>query len=80
MTHRPGKSCRRAGTKGQPEGFILKSKTWQLWVANTDWKTCYATGQNNSNPYFSHNNQRFIFTDMKSVIISWFTSWMMADR
>lgn len=50
MTHRPGKSCRRAGTKGQPGGYALKSKTEEPGVANPDRKTCNATGQNNSNP------------------------------
>ena len=50
MTHRPGKSCRKTGTKGQPDGSAIKSKTGKPWVAKSDRKTCYATGQNNSNP------------------------------
>ena len=50
MTHRPGKSFRKAGTKGQPEGSAITSKTGKPWVANTDRKTCHAAGHNNSNP------------------------------
>jgi hypothetical protein len=45
MTHRPGKSCRKTGTKGQPDGFAIKSKTGKPWVAEPDRKTCYAAGQ-----------------------------------
>jgi hypothetical protein len=47
MTHLPGKSCRKTGTKGLPDGSSIKSKTVKPWVAKADRKTCYATGQNN---------------------------------
>ena len=43
------KSC-FGGTKGQPEGSAIKSKTGKLRVAGTDRKTWNAAGQNNSNP------------------------------
>jgi hypothetical protein len=45
MTHRPGKPCRKTGTKGQPDGSAIKSKTGKPWVAKSDRKTCYAAGQ-----------------------------------
>jgi hypothetical protein len=50
LTLRPGKSSRKAGTKGQLYGYAIKIKTGKPWVAKPDRKTCYATGQNNSNP------------------------------
>jgi len=43
-------SGRKAGTKGQPEGSAITSKTGKPWVAGTDRKTWNAAGQNNSNP------------------------------
>ena len=48
MIHRPGIPRKRE--KGQPEGSAIKSKTRKPRVANTDRKTCYAAGRNNSNP------------------------------
>jgi hypothetical protein len=45
LTLRPGKSSRKAGTKGQLYGYAIKIKTGKPWVAKPDRKTCYATGQ-----------------------------------
>jgi len=49
-TLRPGKSARKNGTKGQPEGYAIKSKPGKPRVTKPDRKTCNVTGQNNSNP------------------------------
>lgn len=50
MTLRPGKSSRKAGTNGQPEGSAVTGKTRKPRAAKTDRKTCNASGHNNSNP------------------------------
>jgi len=50
MTLRPGKSSRKDGTKGQPDGAAVTSSTGTPGAANPDRKTCNAASRNNSNP------------------------------
>ena len=50
MTLRPGKSCRKAGKKGQPEGFAIKSKAGKPRVEEAGLVSAETAGQNNSNP------------------------------
>jgi hypothetical protein len=49
MTLRPGKSSRKAGTKGQPEGSAVTGNTRKPGAANQDLVSGNAAGQNNSN-------------------------------
>jgi hypothetical protein len=49
MTLRPGKSRRKAGTKGQPEGSAVTGNTRKPGAANQDLVSGNAAGQNNSN-------------------------------
>jgi hypothetical protein len=49
MTLRPGKSSRKAGTKGQQEGSAVTGKTRKPGAANQDLVSGNAAGQNNSN-------------------------------
>ena len=53
MTLCPGKSCRKAGTKGQPEGSAINSRAGKPWVAKAGLVSAETTGQNNSSstPY-----------------------------
>jgi hypothetical protein len=47
MTLRPGKSSRKAGTKGQQEGSAVTGKTRKPGAANQDLVSGNAAGQNN---------------------------------
>jgi hypothetical protein len=49
MTLRPGKSCRKAGKKGQPDRSAVTGKTGGLWVTKADLVSAGVTGQNNCN-------------------------------
>lgn len=53
MTLRPGKSCRKTGTKGQPEGSAVTSRAGKPGVAKAGLVSAETTGQNNSSstPY-----------------------------
>ena len=50
MTLRPGKTRRKVGKKGQPEGYTVTSTTGKPWVAETSLVFVETAGQNNSNP------------------------------
>jgi hypothetical protein len=50
MTLLPGKSCRKVGTKGQPESFAVTGRAGKPGVAETGLASAETTGQNNSNP------------------------------
>jgi hypothetical protein len=49
MTLLPGKSCRKAGKKGQPDRSAVTGKTGGLWVTKADLVSAGVTGQNNCN-------------------------------
>ena len=49
-TLRPGKTRRKVGTKGQPEGYTVISTTGKPWVAEAGLVFVETAGQNNSNP------------------------------
>jgi hypothetical protein len=50
MTLRPGKTRRKVGKKGQPEGYTVTSKTGKPWVAEAGLVFAETASQNNSNP------------------------------
>jgi hypothetical protein len=49
-TLRPGKTHRKAGKKGQPEGYAIKSKAGRPWVAEASLVFAETADQNNSSP------------------------------